>query len=505
MPTPYLTPEEISSLTVPEIETYEPRQGFATMHLNDNNRPLIKRWLVLMGMNERKVLTASDFVLANAYRAGKPYIDKVNAEGTERRFGGGGRGSRSIPLELDPEKDARDAEAKRLLESVLDNDGSELLSRPAASTVTATVSSPALPQVRLDEAAIARAAAAVIAPRLQEAKRDLMKLAADEIEKAAQAFYLSDRTKTEITDLAVESANERIADFADNTKAFIEQLHSEHRQLVDQLSAQIPRKIEVIQQGKPTRVLEAEPRHKSFDEILFWLSMGKHVYMVGPRGTGKTHLFEQIAEALDLKNRFFPIGQTLTKYELSGHKGPTGEYVGTLLRDAIEHGGFVAIDEGDTWAAQAMVFLNTPLANKYCPFPDKVVPVHPDFRCAIAANTYGTGATRQYQGRNPLDAASLDRFAFVEVSYDEDLERQLYGNGPWVQYCHRVRKAAEQLHQYELVPSMRGIDMCVSAAAANGSPDMIASGVLWKGAGEDTITKIKNIAGDIPRLLTRVA
>lgn len=501
MATPQLDTGVINTLTVSEIETYEPRHGFAVMNLNDNNRPLIKRWLVSMGMNERKVLTASDLVLANAYRAGKPYIDKVNAEGTERRFGAGARGGRSIPLELDPEKDARDAEAKRLLESVLDKD----LGRPAASdrvstaTVAGSASGPVTPsQICLDEASIARAAAAVIAPRLQEAKRDLMKLAADQIQEAAQNFYLSDETKREINDLAAD-VSEKVAEI------FFEKIQAEHREVIERLEAQIPRRIEIISQGKPTRILEAEPRHKSFDEILFWLSMGKHVYMVGPRGTGKTHLFEQIAEALNLKNRFFPIGQTLTKYELSGHKGPTGEYVGTLLRDAIEHGGFVAIDEGDTWAAQAMVFLNTPLANKYCPFPDKVVPVHPDFRCAIAANTYGTGATRQYQGRNPLDAASLDRFAFIEVGYDEDLERQLYGNGPWVQYCHRVRRAAEQLHQYELVPSMRGIEMCVAGASANGSPDMIASAILWKGAGEDTITKIKNIAGDIPRLLTRVA
>jgi hypothetical protein len=52
---------------------------------------------------------------------------------------------------------------------------------------------------------------------------------------------------------------------------------------------------------------------------------------------------------------------------------------------------------------------------------------HKTFRLVLAANTWGTGATRQYVGRNQLDASTLDRFclATIFVTYDESLESSL--------------------------------------------------------------------------------
>lgn len=294
---------------------------------------------------------------------------------------------------------------------------------------------------------------------------------------------------------SVEEAVERMAiKVSQDTRAALTEIATQAAEAatIRLIEERVPKRLEIIS-PRGRKILDAEPRHEAFERIFFWLALKRHVYIVGPHGTGKTHLFKQLAGALDLK--YFPIGQTLTKYELSGHKGPTGEYIGTLLREAIETGGFVGIDEGDTWAAAAMVFLNTPLANGYCSFPDKVVEVHPDFICAIAANTWGHGATMQYQGRNPLDAASLDRFAFEEVDYDEKLEIQLYGNSPWTQYCHRVRKVAHELRIYEAAPSMRGIEMGNLALDAHGDPDLIQKSVLWKGLASDTVAKIKAQAG----------
>jgi hypothetical protein len=39
------------------------------------------------------------------------------------------------------------------------------------------------------------------------------------------------------------------------------------------------------------------------------------------------------------------------------------------------------------------------------------------------ANTFGTGATMLYQGRNAMDAASLNRWLLVEMTYDEAIDR----------------------------------------------------------------------------------
>lgn len=256
----------------------------------------------------------------------------------------------------------------------------------------------------------------------------------------------------------------------------------------------LPRRIELQLPNKPPRLLSDEPRHEKFGQILRYLSRGRHVYAVGPAGTGKSKLGEQLAEALELD--FYPLSPALTRYEASGYQSASGEYIGTHLRKAIEFGGFALIDEGDAWAAAAMLFLNAPLANGYCTFPDKVVKVHPNFRCMIAANTFGRGADRQYVGRNPLDAASRNRFKFVEINYDRKLETALFGSGPWVQYCWHVREAVEQLKLQHVI-SMRNIELCVEDASYGDPIDEILDANLWQGLEPDQIKKIKNIAGEM--------
>lgn len=152
------------------------------------------------------------------------------------------------------------------------------------------------------------------------------------------------------------------------------------------------------------------------------------------------------------------------------------------------------------WAAAALGFLNAPLANGWCAFPDKTIEVHPDFQCIIAANTFGRGATQQYVGRNPLDEASLDRFAYIIVDYDEDLERLINGNGPWVQYTQRVRAAIMQLKLQHIV-SMRASARLRDGIAAGLEPEQALFSSLWRGLTPDTINKIKSIAGEPPKMV----
>jgi hypothetical protein len=110
-----------------------------------------------------------------------------------------------------------------------------------------------------------------------------------------------------------------------------------------------------------------------------------------------------VALGYDLETEFFPIDQSLTKYDVKGYKNPVGDYVQTAVYKAVKFGGFMAIDEGDMWAAAALGSLNSILANDYGVFGDELVKVHPKFRCALAANTFGFGATAKFIGRNPLD------------------------------------------------------------------------------------------------------
>ena len=82
---------------------------------------------------------------------------------------------------------------------------------------------------------------------------------------------------------------------------------------------------------------------------------------------------------------------------------------------------------------------------------------HPDFHFIAAANTYGSGATLDYVGRNPLDAATLNRFVFTPVDYDEKLERAMviaqYGDeyNSWVTIVQTVRRVARDMELRHII------------------------------------------------------
>lgn len=252
-----------------------------------------------------------------------------------------------------------------------------------------------------------------------------------------------------------------------------------------------PRRIIIQHKDAEFELNPNEARHKIFETCLSYLGLGEHIYVVGPAGTGKTHTGKQIAEALNLD--FLPMPQALTKYELSGYLDGSGTYRGTVFRQAIEHGGLLVMDEIDINGASAIAFANSVMANGYCAFPDKMVLAHPDLKIMACANTYGFGATQKYIGRNPLDAASLDRFRYIECDYDEQLERMIYSKSEWLDYVHKVRKALTQLNLDHIV-SMRAIQRGLNDIILGKTPEQVASSI-WRNLSPDTILKIQNLSG----------
>ena len=55
-------------------------------------------------------------------------------------------------------------------------------------------------------------------------------------------------------------------------------------------------------------------------------------------------------------------------------------------------------------------------------------------------NTWGNGADLQYCGRSDLDMASLDRFVFLPMDYDKDLEKKLIPNEALLTWAGKIRK-----------------------------------------------------------------
>lgn len=392
--------------------------------------------------------------------------------------------SSGFGISLDFAKKTRDV-LTRGLDEALDVPSTPTPSEPKPAE---TPTNPATPTRTINEADIARAAAAVIRPRLNVALEEFGKAINTKVEETTKTLVLSSESKEAIAKIARTQG-----DYA--ALQAMDAYAKKNDEIIASLERMIPQRLEI---KTPTfnRILPAEPRHRIFPDVLSTLLAGEHVYLVGEAGTGKTHLFTQIGKALDQPTTI--LGQTLTKYEFSGHMGPTGEYVSTLLRKAVEEGHLLCIDEIDTSASAAIVFLNSLLANRFIAFPDKMVEAHPDFKFIAAANTFGFGATAQYIGRNPLDAASLDRFTYIECHYDEDLERLLYGDTPWTTYVHRVRKAVNQLELKHII-SMRAIDRGRKLLSIGRDATSVCRAALWRDLQPDSVSRIEEIAGKFTR------
>lgn len=240
---------------------------------------------------------------------------------------------------------------------------------------------------------------------------------------------------------------------------------------------------------KTHQIDDGQPRHEIFKEVLEAVNKGLNVLLVGPAGCGKTHLAEDIAKVLSLGFRF--TGAVSSEYKLLGFMSAQGALVRTEYREAYEHGGLFLWDELDASSAQALLSFNAGLANGHQDFPDKVIKQHPKFRAVASANTYGNGADRMYIGRNQLDAASLDRFYVVNMDYDEQLERALYGHHEWVLYVQAARKAMREIGGIRHVISMRAIQSGLKMLDTTVPRPKMEQACLWRHLQADDVAKIK--------------
>jgi cobaltochelatase CobS len=194
-------------------------------------------------------------------------------------------------------------------------------------------------------------------------------------------------------------------------------------------------RFEVKLPDQAIRSVEGKP-HAKFARTLRLAAARRNVLLVGPAGCGKTHLAEQVAEALGLPFAFISCSAGMSEGQLLGRLVPTGEcgkfeYLRSDFIRCYEEGGVFLFDEIDAADSNTLLVINAALANGHVAVPNRpekpVAVKHPDFVCIAAANTFGTGADRQYVGRNQLDESTLDRFRIdqIELDYDPAIEAAL--------------------------------------------------------------------------------
>lgn len=266
------------------------------------------------------------------------------------------------------------------------------------------------------------------------------------------------------------------------------------RQEVENLA---PKVIEIHLPNRPVTKLDGI-QHFQFGQVLAHLNVGNHLLMVGPAGTGKSTIAEQAATALGLEFSSESVNSQTSSAALKGYMSADGRYIGTEFRKRFENGGVFLLDEVDAGNPNVLGIMNSALANGWMAFPDGMVKRHADFVCIAAGNTYGNGATAEYVGRNPLDKAFTDRFMFMDVEIDENIEdAMVFGTGievavgkRWLKFVRKVRDNV-QSNGLKVVVSPRGAVGGAKMIVAGGfTNEQVIAGSILKGAKPEQAEKM---------------
>jgi cobaltochelatase CobS len=269
------------------------------------------------------------------------------------------------------------------------------------------------------------------------------------------------------------------------------------RALSERIDKLAPKVTQVVIKDRPTIKVDGV-QHAKFPKVLAMVAERTPAYLFGPAGTGKSTIGETCAKALGLDFFTKSCSSQMTESSLLGYNDANGRYVPGALRAPFERGGVFVLDEVDNANPNILSVLNSAIANGVMAFPDGMVRRHDDFVLVATANTVGNGATQEYVGRNPLDKAFLDRFAKVEIGYDESVEDAMLASVGDVapelaqRWLATVRQARKNVADY-------GLKVIVSPRATLNGAKLLRQGFSLADAVEATIT-----AGMSPDQSTKV-
>ena len=239
---------------------------------------------------------------------------------------------------------------------------------------------------------------------------------------------------------------------------------------------------------KDEKVQKVEGRLcKEFTAMVETVRSGFPLYMNGPAGTGKSFTAKKIAEALGLD--YYESMQVMFAHDVKGYGDAAGNYQETPFFKAFTKGGVFFLDEVDASAPEALVVLNTAIANRRFDFPIVGnVNAHPNFRVIAAGNTAMTGADTEYTGRSVIDASTINRFFFVYMDYDHEIEVHVAGGDETIaDYLDDLRSSAREA-RISLTVSYRQAETLGNKTMqkAWGDAALLANGV-FKGLQKDEI------------------
>lgn len=243
---------------------------------------------------------------------------------------------------------------------------------------------------------------------------------------------------------------------------------------------------EIPDETKETETDDAEIHCKEYKDIMTCLQNNIPVYLAGPAGCGKNFTVEDIAKQLGWN--FYFSNSVQDAFKLTGFVDAGGKYHETEFYEACtcKSDCIFFLDEIDASIPEVLVLLNAAIANGYFSFPNGRVSFD-KVHFVAAGNTVGNGADESYTGRMVIDQATLDRFAIINLDYDERVEMHItHGNKALVEFVHGLRKQAIE-KGIRTTFSYRCLMMVTKLETAGMSIEKILMITVFKGLDKDTL------------------
>lgn len=229
--------------------------------------------------------------------------------------------------------------------------------------------------------------------------------------------------------------------------------------------------------------------HERMPRVLAALSARRNVLMVGPAGTGKSHIAWQVSQVLDVPFESMSLTSQTGETKFTGFVDAGGTFHSTEIYDWAKStdGGVLCLDELDNGNPNILGWMNAVISNRRVRFPNgETVEITPQHYLTATANTYGFGRTREYVGRNPIDAATKNRFCVTTIGIDPALETALvHAEGAASDTSEKILAYVRKLR---VNADAKGVNLVMSPRNSTGMAALLAGGYYdWDMAVEDQI------------------
>lgn len=250
------------------------------------------------------------------------------------------------------------------------------------------------------------------------------------------------------------------------------------------------------------------------------VEMGRTVALRGPAGNGKTTGAKQILKDLGFNIYNIDCNDSLTADDLVGgiKLESTGQgqmkttfQPGIFAKAFADPKGAILMDEFDALDPKLALCIQSALlrdsggpGKRELSVPtndgDKVMVSEGKCPIILTMNTYGSGATREYVGRNTLDAASLDRInTIVDTDYANE-DKIVHARYPdlkkdkvneIVAFAKRIRMKIAEKNMRIILSTRRLLDIAETILIDNTSTEKAWDVEFWGRMDEHERTKLK--------------